>query len=396
MVMEMSPSNLKDLEVVSLILAFMSTRVSLLEATGQDSNCIAGYYKDAKNHSCKLCPEGTYTDRSHSLTFCLRCSSCGRGGVKKPCTASSDEVCICPSGHYSKDGDCKKCSENSSISDINEDYCDMCQACQSQHCMKHPGCKTSPISAPSEVRAGTLASTAGPASPSGRPTPSTTLKTSSPTIEKVPSQYTLFWLSFVGIVTSLLLFWFLLLFCRNLLRKEAVLPCWNKQKKLQRLPQEPKLDEQRSHHCSSPTTQTFTVFEETPMMSLCQEPPAHVGGHVRHSLHTDARRYEHCDRWPAIVLYAIIKEVPLRRWKEFLRLLSVSDQQMERVEMEAGLGSMEKQYQMLRLWSQRSSASLNEVYSSLHLMELSGCVQQLQENLERLQWRCEAKQALTA
>ncbi|XP_043981962.1 tumor necrosis factor receptor superfamily member 1A isoform X3 [Gambusia affinis] len=384
--------------VVSLILAFMSTRVSLLEATGQDSNCTAGHYKHDKDRSCKPCPEGTYTDRSNSLTFCIRCSSCGRGGVKKPCTSRSDEVCNCPPGHYSKDGDCKKCSENSSINDINEDYCDMCQPCQSQPCVKHPGCKTSPIIRPPPLQAAlTTASTAGPASPSGRPTRSTTLKTSSPTMEKVPNHSdTLFWLSFVGVVTSLLLFWFLLLFCRNLLRKEAVLPCWDKQKNLQRLPQELKLDEQRSHHCSSPTTQTFAVFEETPMMSLCQEPPAHISGHVRHSLHTDARRYEHCDRWPAIVLYAIIKEVPLRRWKEFLRLLSVPDQQMERVEMEAGLGSMEKQYQMLRLWSQRSSASLNEVYSSLHLMELSGCVQQLQENLERLQWRCEAKQALTA
>ncbi|XP_036960242.1 tumor necrosis factor receptor superfamily member 1A isoform X1 [Acanthopagrus latus] len=411
--------------VFPLILAILSTGQSNAQVTSSCfTECPPGFHKDGdcadKLMSCKKCENETFTEVANSLTRCHRCRSCGHYEMEiKPCLLDSDAECDCKEGYYNTSNysdrrDCKLCPRKPQSDKVKSKRLKRRGAVDEseiwQRCLNTPEClrkcnAASPLSPTSPHSTTTTLET-----PSATTTTASAASTSSsnstgPIMHPMTiySVHHMFLLFAVPVVVFLALFWILLLFTRNPSRYPDSCPCWRVNKALEPPAEEPMFNDQRSHHVSSPTTQVFTqtlnISEETPMMPFNQSPApseysAYVGPVLLDAQHKAAGQDEQSEHWPAIVLYAIIKEVPLRRWKEFLRLLSVADQQLERVELETGfgLGSIERQYQMLRLWSQRSTSSLNDVFSALRYMDLSGCAQLLQESLEKLQWRPGAMQ----
>ncbi|XP_035502321.2 tumor necrosis factor receptor superfamily member 1A isoform X1 [Scophthalmus maximus] len=372
--------------VFPVILVVLSSGQSLNSNTNSCYvSCPAGYHKiaqcakPASEYKCKRCEIGTYTEFKNHIDKCLKCAKCNHfEKIIKPCNFTRNVECGCVEGYYyqglrSSERYCQPCKPDYSYPDYNN----KCQPCRRVECLNNSECRR------------VCTATTVP--------PPTLNRTSNPFMESF-SQNTVNYLPWlvlcVVVMTFLVLFGLLLFFTRNSSGKPN--RCLQRSTSKEEGPhaEDPRFKEQHSHQGSSPTTLTFNITEETPMMALSHCPatsqhPAQICP-LRPNAEYKAARQDGPSE-SAVVLYAIIKEVPLRRWKEFLRLLALSDQQLERVELEAGLDSMERQYQMLRLWSQRSSASLDDVFSALHCMDLSGCAQLLQESLERLQRRPEPK-----
>ncbi|NXL94932.1 TNR25 factor, partial [Alectura lathami] len=79
-------------------------------------------------------------------------------------------------------------------------------------------------------------------------------------------------------------------------------------------------------------------------------------------------------------LYAIINAVPVRRWKEFMRVLELRDAEIDLVEMEVA-HFRDQQYEMLKRWCQQTSATLDRIFAALEHMDLAGCAETLRQSL---------------
>ncbi|KAM6296279.1 tumor necrosis factor receptor superfamily member 25 [Aegotheles albertisi] len=79
-------------------------------------------------------------------------------------------------------------------------------------------------------------------------------------------------------------------------------------------------------------------------------------------------------------LYAVIDAVPVRRWKEFMRVLDLREAEIERVELEVA-HVRDQQYEMLKRWCHQTTATLDRVFAALERMELGGCAEALRRSL---------------
>ncbi|NWU61179.1 TNR25 factor, partial [Pterocles burchelli] len=79
-------------------------------------------------------------------------------------------------------------------------------------------------------------------------------------------------------------------------------------------------------------------------------------------------------------LYTIIDAVPVRRWKEFMRVLELREAEIERVELEVA-HIRDQQYEMLKRWCQQTRATLDRVFAALEHMDLAGCAEALRRSL---------------
>ncbi|GAA6103891.1 tumor necrosis factor receptor superfamily member 25 isoform X1 [Tachysurus ichikawai] len=340
------------------------------------------YYKkrnclNSKEILCEKCGKDKYTEFNNTVYDCILCNVCRSNEITtSECTNQKNRECACKAGLYLSYAsptwrqceNCTKC-KNCSICPECEGNCGKeicgiglfldqmgkCQSCAEHNCLDQ-SCKSF--------------------------------------CHKVPVPTTKWIMALVIILTILLLLGHFALFCfacETSRRRE--LCCWAQKKNVNKRPADhdevplnmPPLPDQ-------PADQLKIYLPKNMIPGSVVKDPVTIDldrirqttdslGDIKEPTTAEAAK----EMWPAPVLYTIIRQVPVRRWKEFLRLLSLSDDQMERVELEARGSYLELQYQMLRLWTQMSGASLENIYSTLHYMDLSGCAEDLKENLQQLQ-----------
>ncbi|KAF1516507.1 Tumor necrosis factor receptor superfamily member 25, partial [Eudyptes filholi] len=133
--------------------------------------------------------------------------------------------------------------------------------------------------------------------------------------------------------------------------------------------------------CSSQVTEcaTGTARQSPEYRALLREQPggvAQLGGEVEPFAPLEPRS----TLLQGSQLYAVIDAVPVRRWKEFMRVLELREAEIELVELEVA-HIRDQQYEMLKRWCQQTSATLDRIFAALERMELSGCAEALRRSL---------------
>uniref|UniRef100_A0A8C6Z3J5 TNF receptor superfamily member 25 n=1 Tax=Nothoprocta perdicaria TaxID=30464 RepID=A0A8C6Z3J5_NOTPE len=308
---------------------------------------------------CEPCPAGTFHSLSNTALSCKACYECDRQALQSVlsnCSATSNIVCSCEAGYY------KECIDN---------------RCSNFHCRECRTCAGSLVDRPCEHRD----TQCGSCKPNfyaeggnrggrgGAPCPPHTPGSS---LAGAGLEYLLLGLAGPLFLGALAIY-------HKRLRQDASgcspLPASPRRSSPDPAPEPTPgpaanllsagVSSCREPRCHQPGPATAVLPETMALLQWCRP---HLGAQPKHLLQGSQ-------------LYAIIDAVPLRRWKEFMRVLGLRDTDIEVVELEFA-HVRDQQYEMLKRWGQQSSASLSHVFAALERMELEGCAQALRLRLQ--------------
>uniref|UniRef100_A0A8B9BE10 TNF receptor superfamily member 25 n=1 Tax=Anser brachyrhynchus TaxID=132585 RepID=A0A8B9BE10_9AVES len=359
-------------------------------ATCHPAACTGTYLKNpcskhGNDSDCAACPDGTYHSQPNTRTKCHVCYECDHHGelasVLSNCSATSNVACGCKPGHF------RSCLNEH----CNEFSCSKCQLCPGR-LVQRPCESCHPVlGVPPPGPTAVLTCALSP----GSDTQDTLCGSCKPNFyakgsECRPSGWA--WLCGTprcslagsGLQYLLLALTVPLFMGAFVIYKRR----WLQHRTLVGSP----LLTVPPQGCPSPTHSPSTARKSPESWALhkCLSGAALLDGGVEPSAPQEPRTARGPDSRPrspqrcALLqgsqLYAVINAVPVRRWKEFMRVLELRDMEIELVEMEV-THFRDQQYEMLKRWCQQTSATLDRIFAALEHMELAGCAEALRQSL---------------
>ncbi|KAL7874305.1 hypothetical protein SRHO_G00052750 [Serrasalmus rhombeus] len=304
--------------------------------------------------SCEKCGVDFYLDSTNYYRNCFSCTTCKRNEVEEsPCTHKKNRVCACKPGYYRNSVNlytwscsrCKTCgageresqpcsSNNNTVCKckdlhyrLNRNTCVLCKGC-SEQC---PDLCTTP---------------SPPRSISPKPDP------------VLP-------VFIFPVLASAAVFAILLIAYEGIRR-------WRKKKRNQSESPDPEKD-------TIEQTQVHTKIKEEESILLTNHSVEHEQDQaLPDCVPREIRTHE--------FIYFVLEVVPIKRFKELVRRLNISEQDIDRAERD-NYAFADAQYQMLKIWSDNASGGgrnilprplLQEFVDRLKDMNLNGCAESIE------------------
>ncbi|KAI4877341.1 hypothetical protein NFI96_017321 [Prochilodus magdalenae] len=313
--------------------------------------------------SCIKCDDGSYQDQTNSYENCFQCSTCKTHEEEKsPCTHKKNRVCGCKGGYYKK------------IIDRITSHCVSCKKCgpnevETQKCTEDQNavCKNKDLYYRTDLNISTPCKSCKdcPNMCTTSTTPRTPHRSAHPTADSVLPRV------LIPVLATTLL-WILVIFITYVLIRR-----YKKKKKKQHL-----LGQSESPDPVKDTTEQCQVLtyskdvESAPLAKHWMESEQDQA--LPDCVPREIRTHE--------FIYFVLDVVPVKRFKELVRRLNVSEQDIDRAERD-NRAFVDAQYQMLKIWSENAAGGgrtilpqplMQELAGRLKDMNLNGCAESIE------------------